>query len=85
LIEDGARFVRQCIEREDVDWFPKNRAMCLKQDLVKSEAQRSEDLLKEFSKRIDSSERNLTTHHEKRIDKVQRSLEHLAKQQKDVR
>ena len=83
--DDGLElYVRKCMETEDVEWFPKSKAMCLKLDGKKSEAERVEAMMAKVELQIVDSERNLSAYQEKRNEKLMRTVEHLQRQQKET-
>jgi uncharacterized membrane protein YgcG len=83
--DDGLElFVRHAMEEEDVEWFPKNVAMSLNAEGAKTEAELVGAMLQSVERRIDEAERSLNFVHEKRSEKLQRTVDHLTKQQRDA-
>jgi hypothetical protein len=81
--DDGLeQYVRHSIDAEDVEWFPKAKAMCLKIEGAKTEAERMDDMVESMGRKVEESEKALSHAHEKRTEKLQRTLEHLARQQR---
>jgi len=72
------------MDSDDVEWFPKNKAMCLKQDDDLSEGERMEEMLNGIGVRIDASENRLSLTTEKRTDKLLRMVEVIMRQQKEA-
>ena len=114
--DDGIElYVRHCISREDVEWFPKNKAMCLMVEGAKTEGEQIGDMvcwggmeeelrgfffvclivltsllarlfpqLSLVEKKIEESEASINAYHEKRTEKLQRTIEHLGRSQRDM-
>ncbi len=74
-------YVRRCMETDDVEWFPKKRAMCLKVDGKKSAEELMGELRDDLGRLIHGSERVVVEQNDIRVTSLQRTFEQLSKHQ----